>query len=173
MNARALRLQALIAIAVACAVLTSFSDDATSDSTAQAVVAPARADSALSKSRMSTVALLDAPKEAARRVASAEFSAALFAARSWRKPAAPAAPVVAPPQAPAPPPFPYEVLGRLNKAGAQEVFFLSHADRLYDVKIGDVIEGAYSVDAYTDGELLVTYLPLKMQQTVRVEESKP
>jgi len=50
------------------------------------------------------------------------------------------------------------------------VFYLTVGDRVYDVKVGDTLDNTYSVDAVQGGQLLLTYLPLKIQQTLAVGE---
>jgi hypothetical protein len=37
------------------------------------------------------------------------------------------------------------------------------------VKVGDVIESTYSVDGVRDGQLMLTYLPLKTSQSLPLE----
>ena len=93
----------------------------------------------------------------------------LFAARSWYKaPPPPPAPVEAPPPPPTAPPLPYTLAGSFEQNGTT-VYFLVHGDLSYDVKVGDVVENTYSVDGVRDGQLMLTYLPLKTSQSLPLQ----
>jgi hypothetical protein len=59
-------------------------------------------------------------------------------------------------------------MGSYTPAGAAPVFFLTRDDRVYDVRIGDTLDGAYSVDSFANGQLVLTYKPLKIQQQLAV-----
>jgi len=76
--------------------------------------------------------------------------------------------VVAPPPPPAPtaPPLPFGVMGSYARPGDAPVYFLTRGDRVFDVRVGDTIDHTYSVDSATNGQLLFTYLPLKIQQSL-------
>jgi hypothetical protein len=96
----------------------------------------------------------------------------LFSPQSWYiAPAAPApAPVVASaPPVPTAPPLPFVYMGSYRPEGAQPTYFLTAGDRVYDVKVGDTLDNTYSVDAVKSGQLLLTYLPLKIQQSLGVD----
>jgi hypothetical protein len=98
-------------------------------------------------------------------------AASLFSAHSWyvAPPAPPPAPVVvqAPP-APTAPPLPFAYMGSYRPEGAVPTYFLTSGDRVYDVKIGDTLDNTYSVDGVRSGQLLLTYIPLKIQQSLAV-----
>jgi hypothetical protein len=98
-------------------------------------------------------------------------AASLFSAQSWyvAPPAPPPAPVVvqAPP-APTAPPLPFAYMGSYRPEGAQPTYFLTAGDRVYDVKVGDTLDSTYTVDAVRSGQLLLTYIPLKIQQSLAV-----
>jgi hypothetical protein len=93
----------------------------------------------------------------------------LFAVRSWHR-APPPPKYVAPPPPPPPtaPPIPYTALGSYLKQGGTRIFFLSRGDKVYDVKVGDLLEGTYSVDDFVNGQLLLTYKTLQIQQVLVV-----
>jgi hypothetical protein len=55
-------------------------------------------------------------------------------------------------------------MGRYAPDGEATVFFLTRADRVYDVRVGDTLDEIYSVDGYNGSQLLLTYKPLKIQQ---------
>lgn len=87
----------------------------------------------------------------------------LFKAKSWYVPPPPPKP--GPPPPPTPPPLPFKYMGKLLEEGKLTVF-ISNQDRNYAVKDGDTIEGAYRVERVDSQQVLFTYLPLNMQQTL-------
>ena len=98
-------------------------------------------------------------------------AASLFSPHSWyvAPPAPPPAPVVfQPPPAPTAPPLPFAYMGTYRSEGAVPTYFLTSGDRVYDVKIGDTLDNTYSVDAVRSGQMLLTYIPLKIQQSLAV-----
>ena len=61
------------------------------------------------------------------------------------------------------------VHGQLQRGdGAVQTYFLTAGDRVYDVKVGDTLDNTYSVDGVKSGQLLLTYMPLKIQQSLAV-----
>jgi hypothetical protein len=95
---------------------------------------------------------------------------ALFSAWSWYvapPPPPPAPAIVQAPAAPTAPPLPYAFMGSYRSEGAA-TYFLTAGDRVYDVKIGDTLDNTYSVDGVKSGQLLLTYMPLKIQQSIAV-----
>ena len=107
----------------------------------------------------------------AHRVVDPTAAGALFATHSWYvpPPAPPPPPTVAAepvvPPKPVAPPLPFTYMGSYAPNGANPVFFLTQGDRVYDVHVGDTLEGGtYSVDAFTNGALIFTYKPLNQQQ---------
>lgn len=87
----------------------------------------------------------------------------IFKAKSWYVPPPPPKP--GPPPAPTPPPLPFQYMGKLFEEGKLTVF-ITNQDRNYAVKAGDTIEGSYRVDRVDPQQVLFTYLPLNMQQTL-------
>jgi hypothetical protein len=59
-------------------------------------------------------------------------------------------------------------MGSYRPEGAVPTYFLTAGDRVYDVKIGDTLDNTYSVDGVRSGQLLLTYIPLKIQQSLAV-----
>ena len=51
-------------------------------------------------------------------------------------------------------------------ADAATTVFLSRQDRNYVVRAGDTIDGTYRVERIAEDALVVTYLPLKIQQAL-------
>jgi hypothetical protein len=106
------------------------------------------------------------------RIAKDGAASALFSVQSWYvapPPPPPPPPVVAgPPPAPTAPPLPFAFMGSYQPQGATATFFLTAGDRVYDVKVGDTLDNTYSVDGIKSGQLLLTYIPLKIQQSLAV-----
>ncbi|MDP9013899.1 MAG: secretion system X translation initiation factor [Pseudomonadota bacterium] len=100
-------------------------------------------------------------------------AASLFSAQSWyvTPPAPPPVPVVyQAPAAPTAPPLPFTFMGSYKAEGGGSTYFLTAGDRVYDVKVGDTLDNTYSVDEIKSGQLLLTYMPLKIQQSLAVGE---
>lgn len=97
----------------------------------------------------------------------------LFAEHSWyRPPPPPPAPAVAPPPpAPTAPPFPYSYFGQYERPGDKTVYFLQRGDSIFDVKVGQLIDGVWNVDAVADGQMRLTYVPLKLPQVISLGSS--
>ena len=104
-------------------------------------------------------------------VAKDSAAADLFAAHSWyvAPPPPPPAPVVyQPPPAPTAPPLPFAFMGSFRTDSGGAIYYLTAGDRVYDVKVGDTLDNTYSVDGVKSGQLLLTYMPLKIQQSIAV-----
>ena len=110
----------------------------------------------------------------AHRVVDQTSAGALFASHSWYvpPPPPPPPPLVDTTPAPAPkptaPPLPYQYIGSYTPDGQAPVFFLSKGDRVFDVHVGDTLEGTYSVDGFDKSQILLTYKPLNIQQQLIV-----
>jgi hypothetical protein len=105
----------------------------------------------------------------AHRVVEQTASGSLFAAHSWYVAPPPPPPVAAStapvePVKPVAPPLPFTYMGSYAPKGAAPVFFLTQGDRVYDVHIGDTLDGTYTVDSFNNGQLVFTYKPLNTQQ---------
>jgi hypothetical protein len=59
-------------------------------------------------------------------------------------------------------------MGSYTPDGSTPVFFLTQGDRVYNVRIGDTLDATYSVDSFANGQLVLTYKPLKIQQQLSV-----
>jgi len=88
-----------------------------------------------------------------------------FAAKSWY--VAPPPPKPAPPPPPAPPPLPFKYLGKLVDGDTVTVFLASQ-ERNYSAAQGDLIDGKYRIDSVDAQRVVLTYLPLDMQQTLMI-----
>lgn len=89
----------------------------------------------------------------------------IFAPRSWT-PAAPASPA---PQA-APPPMPYRFAGKLMQDGVMQVL-LAKGDVIVPARQGETLEGGYRVEAISDEQITLLYLPLKLRQVIPVSSA--
>lgn len=106
------------------------------------------------------------------RTASSTLAGALFHVQSWYvapppPPPAPPAPYVPPPP-PTAPPLPFAFMGSYKTEDAGSTYYLMAGDRVFDVRVGDHVDNTYSVDGVQGGQLLLTYLPLKIQQSLAV-----
>jgi hypothetical protein len=111
----------------------------------------------------------------AHRVTDSKAAGSLFHTQSWyvAPPPPPPAPVVyVPPPPPTAPPVPFTVMGSYAHPGDATVYFLTRGDRVFDVHVGDTIDGIYSVDGAANGQLQLTYKPLNIQQTLPLGDSK-
>jgi hypothetical protein len=107
------------------------------------------------------------------RVSAGDAADALFAIHSWYTPPPPPPPTPEPKltaaqetalRVPTAPPLPFAYMGSYTLDGSDSVFFLTKGDRVYDVKVGDILDGIYSIDAAGNGRLSLTYKPLQIQQ---------
>lgn len=90
----------------------------------------------------------------------------VFQTQSWYvAPPPPSSLPTAPPPPPAPPPLPFAYMGQLLDNGKLTIF-LTRQDQNYAVKPGDTFDGTYRVDSVDAQRVVLTYLPLNMQQTL-------
>jgi hypothetical protein len=118
----------------------------------------------------------------AHRVSADGSAQSLFAAHSWYTPPPPPPPPPPAPQltaaeeaalrAPVAPPLPFAYMGSYTPDGSDPVFFLTQGDRVYNVRVGDTLNDTYSIDSVTNGQLVMTYKPLKIQQQLTVGSAK-
>lgn len=101
-------------------------------------------------------------------------AASLFAPHSWYvAPASLLSVASLTPQAPSPsqaPPLPFTFMGSYKMDNATPVFYLTAGDRVFDVKVGDTVDNTYVFDAIQGDQLVFTYMPLKIQQSLAVGE---
>ena len=93
----------------------------------------------------------------------------LFANQVWQKPPPPPPPAPPPPPPPPPtaPPLPFTFIGMLERGTAKPEAFLAKADALLVVSVGDVLDNnTYRVETLTPNEVVMTYLPLNIRQTL-------
>lgn len=89
----------------------------------------------------------------------------MFPANRWDPPAPP--PSARRPEPPRAPPLPFRFFGRMIDNGTT-VVFLDRQDDVYAVKAGDTIAGAYRIEEINGTEVVLTYLPLKQRQSLRI-----
>lgn len=106
------------------------------------------------------------------RIASSSLASSLFHVQSWyvAPPPPPPPPPAAyvPPPPPTAPPLPFAFMGSYKAQDGASTYYLMAGEKVFDVKVGDVLENNYSVDGVKAGQLLLTYMPLKIQQTLAV-----
>jgi hypothetical protein len=69
------------------------------------------------------------------------------------------------PSAPSAPPLPFRYIGKLVQDGRAEIW-LMRGERHFSVAPGDSLGRDYRVEQVTDTEVLITYLPLNVQQSL-------
>lgn len=107
-----------------------------------------------------------AAQAAERFVAKAEGN--LFPRQTWVPPPPPPKKVKPlPPPPPRPPALPFSFLGKWVEKGS-ETIFLTQGDRVLQVHQGDVLAVNWRLDEVSQHQLVFTYLPLDMTQTMRV-----
>jgi hypothetical protein len=95
----------------------------------------------------------------------------LFPSLSWIPPAPPPPPPPPPPKPPEPvaPPMPFTFIGMLERGAAKPSAFLAKGDALLVVSAGDTVDNNnYRIDTLTAHEIVMTYLPLNIKQTLSV-----
>ena len=78
-----------------------------------------------------------------------------------------------PPKPPKPtaPPLPFQYLGKINEDGEIRVF-LNQQGKHIIAKVGDVIDGTYSVEEISGGRMTFLYQPLKEKQVLGIGSDK-
>jgi hypothetical protein len=116
--------------------------------------------------RMGDVGELDLSQP--RRVTDAGETADIFAGKSWHVPPPPPSAaeslLLASTTAP---PLPFTYLGSYEDR-EKPVIFLVSEERVLVVSVGDVIESTYRVDGLVGTALNLTYLPLKIRQSLDI-----
>jgi hypothetical protein len=89
----------------------------------------------------------------------------LFGAKTWEAPPPAVARKPAPPPPPMAPPFPYIVSGSIADTSGVLVVFTGQ-QQSFVVRVGEVLERTYRVDAVDAQAVTLTYLPLGLTQRV-------
>lgn len=95
----------------------------------------------------------------------------MFTGKSWYIPPPPPPPPPPRIEAPVAPPFPFIFKGKIMEEGEKVAVFLNKQGRSFIVREGDVLDKTYSVDEVNPPEMILTYLPLKIKQTIQIGES--
>ena len=104
---------------------------------------------------------------------------AAFDPLSWKPPAPPPPPPPAPvppppPPPPKAPPLPFTFVGMVERGTDRIEAYLAKGDALLIVGVGDEIDNkAYRVEALSPTGVVLTYLPMGLQQTVNAPGVKP
>ena len=72
-----------------------------------------------------------------------------------------------PPPPPSAPPLPFVYLGKAAGEGSWEVY-LARGEKTYNVRVKDVIDGVYRVDAIAPPNMTLTYLPMNQVQMLNI-----
>ena len=108
----------------------------------------------------------------ANRAAAEDEAVDIFKGKSWYvPPPPPPPPMPVPPPPPTAPPMPFAYLGSYRGDDGRLIIFLTRNDRIYSVSPGDVLEGIYRVEEIASGQLVLTYLPLNIRQTINIGEA--
>lgn len=104
----------------------------------------------------------EVPTIALSRKPPAEEMSDVFRSTSWYVPPPPPEPAP-----PAPPPLPFTYIGMMQE-GMGKVVFLAKQDNSYAIRKGDVLDGTYRVEEIKESEVVLTYLPLNMKQSMSI-----
>ena len=92
----------------------------------------------------------------------------LFGIKNWNPPPPPVRHKPLPPAAPTAPPFPYTVAGSAADVNGPMIVF-NRQKQDFVMRIGDVLEQTYRVEAIDPQSVTVTYLPLGLTQVVPIQ----
>lgn len=92
----------------------------------------------------------------------------VFAPKSWLPPPVKVAPVVSQPVVPVAPPLPFRYVGQLEDAEGKVIVYLARGENVHTVRVGDVVEAQYRLDALDNGQATLTYLPMNQQQMLAI-----
>ena len=110
-----------------------------------------------------------------RRDAQARPEGDAFSAHSWQPPPPPPprAKLIAPePELADPPPPPFTFLGAFEATGGKRVLYIVEGDKVHAVSEGETVNELYQVEAVGADEMVFTYLPLKLKQTLSLGNTK-
>ena len=77
-----------------------------------------------------------------------------------------------PPVAPVAPPFPYHYLGRMLSVDGKQLTYLTRGDAMIPIQLHQVLDQDYRVDALSDAEIVITYLPLDERVRIVVRSAE-
>lgn len=91
-----------------------------------------------------------------------------FGVLAWAP--APKQPVPQPAAAQEPPPLPYKYAGTVEQEGVAQ-HLLVKDERVYAVVQGGTLDGGYRIESVSESEIVLTYLPLNVNQSVPVRSA--
>ena len=80
--------------------------------------------------------------------------------------------LAATPGAPSAPPLPYRFAGRLVRDGTLQIF-LARGDVAIPIKQGQILDGAYRVEAIGEDRVTLVYLPLNHKDSIALRYAPP
>jgi hypothetical protein len=86
----------------------------------------------------------------------------------------PPAPNALPPQPPPPPKpstpaFPYQYFGRIVDVDGRTVTYLARGNSLVPIQSKQLLDGVFRIDAVTETQIVVTYVPLEEKISIAVQ----
>lgn len=112
--------------------------------------------------RASRPAALEFPALATLLTPPEELAVDPFRSKSWY-----VAPPPPPPPKPKAPPLPFQYLGKVVEGGEVRIF-LAQQGRNRIVQAGDILDGAYEVEAVAGSHITFVYLPLQERQVLAI-----
>jgi hypothetical protein len=173
-----LRAKILVGVAVAIAAYISFAPGDPADTEKSSDRAPRLRTTHAAEPRAHRPNTSQALFSLAHRVSAGTSAESLFAAHSWYIAPPPPPPPPPPPvltaaqeaalRAPVAPPLPFAYMGSYTVDGSDPILFLTRGDRVYSVRVGESLDDTYSVESLNNGQLVMTYKPLKIQQQLTI-----
>lgn len=74
-----------------------------------------------------------------------------------------------PPPRPSAPAFPYQYFGRMVDVNGKTVTYLARGDALIPIQARQLLDNAYRIDAVTEAQIVVTYVPLEEKIVIAVQ----
>jgi hypothetical protein len=98
----------------------------------------------------------------------------LFRYISFQPPAPKALPTPpsSPPPKPSAPTFPYQYFGRMVDVDGRTVTYLTRGDTLIPIHARQLLDNTYRIDAVTETQIVVTYVPLEEKIVIAVQTGK-
>lgn len=77
-----------------------------------------------------------------------------------------------PPPAPTAPPFPYRYSGRMVEIDGKSTVYLARENKLIPVEEEKIVDDSYRIDAISDKQIEMTYLPLNEKKIIQIRPSE-
>lgn len=103
-----------------------------------------------------------------------ETTTDLFRLVSFQPPPPKAEPLPPPPPPPKPtaPAFPYTYFGRMVDINGNTITYLSRDDALIPIHPQQLLDNSYRIEAVTETQIVVTYVPLEEKIVIAVQSGK-